>query len=104
MNETMSKGKAFCYIVSSYNLLAEILRVYGSISEAKRLDKYDFLLDKYIFNEKSMFNLKYEEVGESITDDMILSYYNRVKMLPQSFQDAIIDNYFISEIKSICGL
>jgi hypothetical protein len=100
----MTKGKAFCHIVASYNLLAEIIRVYGSISEAKRHNKYEFLVNKYILNEKSMMNLKYKELGEFITDDMILEYYNRIKMLPQSFQKTIIDTYFTREIKIICGL
>lgn len=102
----MSLGKSFSYLVAAYNFSAELLRVYGSVSAAKEEGALERLNVKYFTAKNSLFNLKYQEVGDTVSDIDIIHYSNKIKLLPTQFQKIIADNDYIKnckEIKKLCG-
>lgn len=102
----MTLGKSFSYLVAAYNFSAELLRVYGSVSEAKQQGGFDKLTIKYFTGRNSLFNLKYREVGDTVSETEILGYVNKVKLLPKEYQKLIKDNDYIKdckEIRKLCG-
>lgn len=103
----MSVGKSFSYMVAAYNFSAEILRVHGNIENARLTGGLDILTRKYFTGKNSMFNLKYQEVGDVVDDVEIITYYNKIGLLPAQYRAMIFDNDYIkncTEIKKLCGI
>ena len=100
----MTIGKSFSFMVAAYNYTAELLRVYGSFEAVKQQGKYDALNKKYFNGKNSLFNLKYNEVGDMVDYAEILHYYNKIKLLPIDYQKVIFDNYYICKEFSYLSL
>jgi hypothetical protein len=93
--------RAIASIATEYNFSAEIIKRWGSITEARKdYDNFVILFNNYYYGKDCFFEKKIDETGllgvgkeVILTEDKIISYLKKVKSLPEIYQKEIMKNY-----------
>jgi hypothetical protein len=91
--------RAIARISTEYNFSAEIIKRWGSITEARKdYDNFEDLYSFYYLGKNSFLDQKFNETGllggeVSLTEDKIISYLKKVKTLPDIYQKQIMKPY-----------
>jgi hypothetical protein len=91
--------RAIASISTEYNFSVEIIKRWGSLTEARKdYDNFLDLFSYYYHGKESFFEKKIEETGifskeVLLTEDKIISYLKKVKTLPEIFQKEIMKKY-----------
>jgi hypothetical protein len=98
--------RAIARISTEYNFSVEILKRWGSLTEARKdYDNFESLFNHYYHGDNSFLNSKFKETGllsneVSLTEEKIISTLKKVKQLPSQYQKEILKNYKkIKELK-----
>lgn len=91
--------RAIARISTEYNFSAEIIKRWGSLTEARKdYDNFEDLYSFYYLGKDSFLEQKFDETGllgseVSLTEDKIISYLKKVKTLPDIYQKQIMKPY-----------
>lgn len=98
--------RAIARISTEYNFSVEILKRWGSLTDARKdYDNFESLFNHYYHGDNSFLNSKFKETGllsneVILTEEKIISTLKKVKQLPSQYQKEILKNYKkIKELK-----
>ena len=91
--------RAIARISTEYNFSVEILKRWGSLTEARKdYDNFESLFNKHYHGDDSVLNSKFRETGllggeVLLTEEKIISTLKKVKNLPEVYQKEIMKPY-----------